>query len=257
MISRKRAAAFIIRLGFALFFILILPDPGPCQETRLVMVTEAWPPFRMNDEKSPCGFRGIDIDITLALSRELGIRIDIQRHPWGRALELMRSGHADMVTGAARTPEREVFMHYVPISYYAVRPVFYTQKGKADRIRSYADLIGPSIGYSLKSAYFEPFNSDSAIKKVGLPTEVQLLRLVALGRIDVTIGTDPNISYDVARLGYRDVLEPTVYQPPDKTDLYIAISRKSTALAMAEKIEQALGRLMASGAIEEIIHAYR
>ncbi len=211
----------------------------------------------MNDVNSPSGFRGIDIDITNKLSETLGITIEIQRHPWARALELMRNGQADMVTGTAFTPERETFMHYIPVSYYSVRPVFYTQKGKGKLIKSYEDLYGPSVGYSLNSAYFEPFNSDSKINKVGISTEVQLLQILALGRINITIGTDPNISYDVARLGYRDVLEPTTYQPPNKTELFIALSRKSGAMDLAQEIEQALRRLMTDGSIDKIIKEYR
>jgi polar amino acid transport system substrate-binding protein len=169
----------------------------------------------------------------------------------------MRSGQADMITGIAYTPERETFMHYVPISYYAVRPVFYTQKGKGHLIQSYKDLYGPSVGYSLNSAYFEPFNSDSKINKVGISTEGQLMQVLALGRIDIIIGTDPNISYDVVRLGYRDILEPTAYQPPNKTELFIALSRKSPAMAISQDIEQAVRRLIKNGTVDKIIKAYR
>jgi hypothetical protein len=60
------------------------------------MATEHWQPFRINDENSPSGFRGIDIDIAIKLS--------------------------------------------------------------------YQDFHGPSVGYSLNSAYFKPFDSDSQIK---------------------------------------------------------------------------------------------
>lgn len=257
MIPKPRLQSYFQVLRFALFFLFILPGWGFGENTRIIMVTEHWPPFRMNDENSPSGFRGIDIDIIQKLSEAIGKPIDIQRHPWARSLEQMRSGRADMITGIAHTPERETFMHYVPVSYYAVRPVFYTQKGKGHLIQSYQDLYGPSVGYSLNSAYFEPFNSDSKIKKMGLSTEVQLLQVLALERIAVTIGTDPNISYEVARLGYRDVLEPTAYQPPNKTELFIALSRKSPVMALAQEIEQALRRLMANGAIDEIIKAYR
>jgi CheY-like chemotaxis protein len=52
-------------LRFALFFLLVLPGWGYCQNTRIVMVTEHWPPFRINDGNSPSGFRGIDIPIIL------------------------------------------------------------------------------------------------------------------------------------------------------------------------------------------------
>lgn len=257
MLTDIRSQFFLRMTGLFMLFLLFLPGVGFGQNARLVMVTEQWPPFRLNDEKAPSGFRGIDIDIVNKLAAELGITIEIQRHPWARALEMMRNGQADMITGAARTAEREVFMHYVPISYYAVRPVFFTQKGKGQLIRSYQDLNGKSIGYSLNSAYFEPFNSDTKLNKVGLSTEPQLLQVLALKRLDLVIGTEPNISYDRARLGYVDVLEPTAYQPPDKTELFIALSRKSRAMEFAPEVERALHKFMTDGTIEAILQDYR
>lgn len=234
-----------------------LSTPLFAQPAGIVMATEHWPPFRMNDEASPSGFSGIDIDVMDKLSQVLGVPIEIQRQPWARALEFMRNGQADMITGIARTQEREEFMHFIPVSYAAVRPVFYTQKGKGRLVQSYEDLYGPSVGYSLKSAYFEPFNSDARIKKVGLSTEVQMLHVLALGRIDILIGTDPNMAYEVSRLGYQDVLEPTAWQPSDRTELFIALSRRSPVMERAGEIERAMRQLLDDGTISTILGAYR
>ncbi len=257
MILKRQAIFLITVLSSILFFGLIIPASSLCQSQRIIMVTEHWPPFRINDAGSPSGFRGIDIDIVNKLSERLGIKIEIQRHPWARALALMRSGDADMITGVAFTEEREKFAYYIPISYYAVRPVFYTQKGKGSRIQTYQDLYGPTVGYSIHSAYFEPFDSDSKVEKIGLSTEIQLMKVLALKRIDVIIGTDPNISYDIARLGFQQTLEPTAYQPSGKTELFIALSRKSPVLAQAQEIEQVLRGLLSDGTIDEIVSKYR
>jgi polar amino acid transport system substrate-binding protein len=254
---KPRLRSFSLVPKLTLFLLLILPCCAFGQNARIVMVIEHWPPFRIHDASQPSGFRGIDIDLALKLSEALGISIEIQRHPWARAVEMVRSGQADMISGIAYTPEREAFLYYVPVSYYTAQPVFYTQKGKGHLIQSYEDLYGPSVGYSISSAYFEPFNSDSKINKVGLSTEVQLLHVLALERLQVIIGTDPNMSYEIARLGYRDVLEPTVYQPPNSTELFVALSRKSPAKALVHKMEEALRRFMADGTIEKIIESNR
>lgn len=248
---------FFTPLRITTLWLLLLPNAALGLNDDLIMVTEEWPPFRINDQKSSSGFRGIDIDIVEKLSDELGLTIEIRRRPWARALEMMRNGQADMVTGAARTAEREVFMHYVPVSYCAVRPVFYAQKGQGQSIRSYRDLYGRKIGYSLHSAYFEPFNSDTGLDKVGLSTEQELLQVLALKRLDLVIGTEPNISYDTARLGYTEEIEPTAYAPPDKTDLFITLSRKSRAMDLAPQIERALRKLVDDGTIETILERYR
>jgi polar amino acid transport system substrate-binding protein len=223
----------------------------------MIMVTEEWPPFRITDEKSPVGFKGIDIDIIDKLSKSLGIALEVQHHPWARALEQIRNGQADIITGVAYNKERESFMYFIPVCYYSVQPIFYVRRGKGVLIQSYSDLYGPSVGYSINSLYYEPFDSDNQIKKTGLSTESQLLKLLALGRLDIIIGTDPNISYEIGELGYNDVLEPAAYQPAEKTELFIAISRKSPAMARVKEIQQVIQRMMGDGTIKTIINSYR
>lgn len=244
-------ACFLLSLAMA------LTTPAQAAPARLVMVTEAWPPFRIDAPASPSGFSGIDIDLVAALEGRLGVAIEIQRRPWARALEMMKTGEADLITGIAFTAERAEYLAYVPTSYYSVTPVFYTQKGKAGLLRSYADLAGRSIGYSLNSAYFEPFNSDTKLEKVGLATEEQILKVLSLGRTELAIGTDPNMSYDVGRLGYRDLLEKTAWQPPQKTELFLALSRRSAASSLVDALDKALRSMVAEGAIEKIMGRYR
>jgi len=254
----------LLFVPFSLFVVLsalcllISLHSASAADKKIIMVTEEWPPFRLNDAASPSGFSGIDIDIVTRLEKELGMSIEVQRHPWARALEMMRRGNADMVTGVAWTAEREVFMHYVPVSYYAVRPVFFAQKGKGETIRSYEDLYGKTIGYSLHSAYFEPFNSDEKLDKVGLSTEKQLLQVLALNRLDLIIGTEPNISYDRRRLGVVDETEPTLYRPDKKTELFITLSRKSGAAAeYGDDLERIMRRLVDNGTVGRILDQYR
>ncbi len=170
---------------------------------------------------------------------------------------MMKAGQVDMITGIAWTAERSVFMEYVPTSYYTVQPILYTQKGKGASIKTYGDLTGKSIGQSKNSAYFEPYNSDAALQKINLSTEIQIIQMLALNRLDIAIGTDPNISWDISRLGYGTVLEPTAFRPPVKTDLFIAFSKKSPVAALAPRFDEAVRRMLADGTIERIADKYR
>ena len=95
------------------------------------------------------------------------------------------------------------------------------------------------------------------VKPNFVSTEVQLLHMLALARIDITIGTDPNISYDIARLGYREQLEATAWQPSKKTELFIAFSRKSPALGLSRRIEETLRQWLSDGTVDRIIRAYQ
>jgi len=170
---------------------------------------------------------------------------------------MLRDGQVDMITGVAYSSERAVYMAYVPTSYAAVQPVFYSRKGRGSLVKTYEDLRGKSIGQSIRSLYFEPYNSDTSLNKVDLSTEPQIIKMLALGRLDLAIGTDPNIAWDIAQLGLRDSLEHTAYTPSAKTELFIAFSRKSKALGLIDAMNAAIVRMKKDGTIDAIIASYR
>lgn len=49
----------------------------------------------------------------------------------------------------------------------------------------------------LQSAYFEPFDSDPALTKIGVKNEEQLLQMQLRGRIEVLIGTDCQVDFQL------------------------------------------------------------
>jgi polar amino acid transport system substrate-binding protein len=239
--------------GAALAFAVCAADA----QRPLTVVTEPWPPFRIDAPWTERGLAGIDMDVLDALAEETGLKFLVRRHPWSRALELIRTGDADLIMGVAYSAERNEYIRYIPTSYVSVKPAIYVKKGEEARIRSYESLRGLSIGHSPKTVYFEPFDSDKGLRKLSIPMEEQILQMLHLGRIDAAIGTEPNIQWDIFRLGLRDLLVPAEYQPPIRTKLFIGASRKSSADGAAETIDAALQRLLAAGKIDAILERYR
>ncbi len=218
---------------------------------------ETWAPFRIADSSAPSGFKGLDIEILNEISEKLNIKIQVRRSPWARSLENIKSGESDIITGVAHTDERAEFIDYIEPSYYSVTPVFYVHKGKGHLIKNYNDLYAYSIGYSIKSAYFEPFNSDRKLNKVELSTEAQLIRMLILGRVDVIIGTNPNLAYDLLQAGESSKVEPVFYTPPKETKLYIGLSKKSKLITRKKEIENVLNGMIKNDRIKKIMTIYR
>lgn len=246
-----------VRYLKTLCFIGLLASCFSCpvfSQHKLVLATEPWAPYRMVDAAGNLG--GIDVDLVRALEEKMGVTIEIVLHPWSRCLELMRDGEVDLMSGLAWSEDRSLYIQYLRPSYHSVQPVFYTLAGKGSAIASYNDLFGKRIGQSMKSVYFEPYNSDLRLFKVDLLTETQILQLLSLGRIDVAVGTDPNISWDIKRLGYKGTLERAAYIPPVKTDLFIGISKKSGALTSVDALERALTELIQDGSVAGFIEKY-
>ncbi|PIE59525.1 MAG: hypothetical protein CSA32_04005 [Desulfobulbus propionicus] len=247
---------------YLLFFLCVLfwsalPAAARAAD-KYIAVIEIWPPFRIHSPGSACGFTGIDIDILKQLEQYLEKEIEIQRHPFARALEMMKQGNADIITGIACSRQRSEYILYVPTSYLSVQPVFYTQKGRGKQLKTYEDLYGLKIGYSLRSVYFEPFDSDKKLDKVAVPTEEQLIKMVALNRIDATVGTSPNIEYSIMHCGLADLVEKISYAPPQKTPLYFGLSKKRHGDGyLRNKIDSFLQEMAAQGEIQKIFNKYR
>jgi polar amino acid transport system substrate-binding protein len=247
--SRSVVAAFL--------FALLAAASLTAQDEPLVVVMDVWPPFRIADPASPSGLAGIDVEVLSGLGAETGFGFRIERHPWTRALQLLRSGDADLIMGIAHTDERAEYIRYVKTSYASVRPRLYIRAGGSVSIAAYEDLYECSIGQSPSTAYFEPYDSDRKLSKMTIASEERILQMLSLGRIDVAIGTEPNISWDIARLGYRGVLIPAGYQPPKDTKLYIGFSKKRRSQELADTIDAAVVRMRDRGVLEAIFQKYR
>lgn len=116
----------------------------PLLDRPLRIVTEAWHPYVFEDaEGKPAGS---DLEITEAVFAKLGQPIEVRFCPWKRCIELVRTGNADALLGAIRTPEREAFMMYPenPLSAYATG--VFVRSNSDPGYTELADLVGDKGG---------------------------------------------------------------------------------------------------------------
>lgn len=237
-----------------LFILLVLAPLCRADEVQpLRVMTDLWPPFRML--KDDGHLQGLDIDLLNELSRRTGMRFEVRRAPWARGLAALERGSADMMTGLAKTAERERYIRYLDAPYYACSPRFYASPALAMLLNDYASLRGLRIGYVLKSVYFQPFDSDKALDKVGVSNEQQLLEMLALGRIDVLVGTDCQVDYSLLDPKLAGRIVKAAYQPQARTELYIGFSRKR--LERMPELAAALDTLLREGWIANAALRYQ
>ncbi|WP_304224366.1 ABC transporter substrate-binding protein [Gracilinema caldarium] len=254
---RKTGKIAVRVLILALFFSQAVIAESGLFAQQILMVNEVWAPYRIGTNDKPHEWTGIDIDLVRELEKRLNIKVTITSASWARCLEMIRNNQADMLTGVAWTEERTHTMLYVPTSYSTVQPVFYTKKGRENQLKSYEDLRGLTIGQSISSAYFEPYNSDASINKLHLKDEIIILKMLESERIDLAIGTEPNISWDVAQNGLRGVLVPTRWQPEQKTALFIVFSSKWKDSKLIEDVNRAIKDMISDGTITAIHAKYK
>jgi polar amino acid transport system substrate-binding protein len=221
----------------------------------LRVMTDLWPPFRMEDAHG--NLVGLDIDVLNEIGRRSGLRFDIKRAPWARGLADLQQGRADLMIGLAKTPEREQYIQYLPRPYYACAPRFYTAAGEAEQVQSYADLKGKVVGYVHESAYFQPFDSDTTLLKRGVNNEQQLLQMLMRGRLGAVIGTDCQVDFELLQPQYAGHIAKARYLPDARTELFIGFSRTSARLNEETLVTTALQQLLNEGWVKRQAQRYQ
>ena len=238
-------------LGLCLLGASVLAEPRP----PLVVMTDIWPPFRMLDPQGELA--GLDIDLLDQLSQRTGLRFEVRRAPWARGLAALQQGKADLMTGLAKTPEREQYIEYLPRPYHACSPRFYAAPVQAQYLRDYAQLAMLKIGYVLESAYFEPFDSDAQLRKVAVNNEQQLLEMLMRGRLQAIIGTDCQVDYALRDPRWHGHIVKAALTPAAHTDLYIGFSRQRLRSSEYQLLSQALSALEQEGWVAAAMRAYQ
>jgi polar amino acid transport system substrate-binding protein len=251
----KIKALFIIGLIGLISLPLLFSEETFADDKPVVQFAASiWEPFMIPNGEVQ---KGIDFEIALKLAEELGMEILPRECPFKRCLLEMAKGRLDLQSGIAFNEERAAYMVYLQPPYSEVSARFYTRKGESDILKTYDDLNHLRVGLVSKSHYFEPFNSDDGLQKYEVPKEEMLFPLLEKGRIDVIIGTSPNLEYQIKKYGHKGKFEPAAYDPNKVIPLYFAISKKSPLLHFAEDLGDVLQRFEHDGVMAEIEKNYR
>ncbi|MBN8182368.1 MAG: transporter substrate-binding domain-containing protein [Roseibium sp.] len=219
----------------------------------MIMATDDWPPFRISEGDT---FIGLDLDLMDEVARRTEAELRIAKLPWGRALTEMQGGGVDVMTGLAFRPDRAEYIAYTDTPYFRCTTAFYTIKGQADKIRSYEDLAPYQVGYVLHSAYFERFDKDRSLDKVGVAQEQILIDMLMKRRFGIMIGTDCQVDYLIKRQGFADKIEKAPYNPGNSVDLYLGVSKKSGWAAKLDELNRVIKELVDEGFIDKIAKDY-
>lgn len=218
------------------------------------VATDYWPPFRIKQQDNELG--GIDIELMDLIGKRMATNFKITRIPWPRCLLYMQSGEQDFMTGIAKTSEREKYILYSEVPYYSCRPSFYVRKGSGVHIRTFEDLQHVRIGYTRNSAYFPQFDADASLNKVDKDSEKQLLDMLIAGRLDVIIGTDCQVDYELIMRQLRGIIEKQPYVSDYSIDLYIGVSRKSRWKFRMPELNKILKELKKQKTVTKIAEKY-
>ena len=244
---------FISRFCCGFFLFLLAFSAISARADEMIMATDDWPPFRISEGDT---FVGLDLDLINEIARRSNAELQVAKMPWGRALTEMQSGGVDVMTGLAFRSDRAKYIAYTDTPYFKCTTAFYTLKGLADEIRVYDDLGKHQVGYVLHSAYFDRFDSDTDLDKVGVAQEQILIDMLMNRRFGVMIGTDCQVDYLIKRQGFAEKIEKAPYNPGNSVDLYLGVSRASDWFSRLDELNQVLKDLVDEGFVDKVAENY-
>jgi polar amino acid transport system substrate-binding protein len=221
------------------------------EQAKLTVAFEHWPPMKIVEGGS---FGGIDAAILREIANRLDIEFEFEMCSWNRCVELMRSGHADLITSIAKTPDREEFMYFIEPPYKTKLDIaFYMRRGSGETVHAYEDLYRSPIGVTRGSVYFQKFDADPDIVKFEVSNEERLLRILERGRVDLIIGMEMNMDYLITLKGMQGRLEKAPYRITIESPSYIAVSKNSPFLGtVAAPLSAVVSQMVETGEIENI-----
>jgi ABC-type amino acid transport substrate-binding protein len=202
-----------------------------------------WPPFTMTEEGKAVG---ISVDILTEASRSEHLKPHFSALPWKRCLEEVRKGNIDAVIDAA---SRSEFVQG-PTSFSEYTNTFWVRKENLLKIFNLEDLRNKIVG--LVHGYDYPVSLMDEMRLYDIVIEHSVddatnIRKLAFGRVDSIVSDLASTLQYARKHGLRlRPLEPT----HSLDSLYVSFN--SEAKGLQGRIDRAVARLIADGAVDRI-----
>jgi polar amino acid transport system substrate-binding protein len=201
---------------------------------------------------------GYNIDFAKALAEKLNKKIALLACPVARCFMLMKNGQADILMDINKTPEREVYLSYLP-SYRDQRdPLrFFTRKKDKIKIESQRDLATLSVGAIRGTSFSEKLQQEKKTTIVPLNTQNQLIKMLHLGRINAFMEREESLIKLPEYQRYKNEFETSQWQYTSVTPTYLAVSKLSSLNQHIALLTEKLIELEKEGVIESIFNAIK
>jgi len=224
---------------------LLAPRPALTAEMRLVSSVAE------ENKGSP------DVQIIQAIARKLDAPLEIRYAPFKRRLQLMRDGKIDFIPGLLKRPEREAYIHYIPVPYKERSDtVFIVCQGKRSLIQAYDDLYALRIGTTLGSKYFPEFDNDSRLNKEAVANVAANIRKLLMGRIDAVVCPESAGIDLIQKMAIADRVTLADYRFAGEKHVFIGVSKNSPLMDRIDTFETVVLSMIESGEIKNIIVEY-
>jgi len=246
--------------GLVLGAVLALGAVGPAKACELRVGWQVWAPYQMPGDSGP---KGLDIALIRTVAERAGCAVAFQQVPWTRLLQDVESGDMDVALAAARNAEREGYAHFTePYRFERVGVMVRRDDQAIQALDSLKEMIdaGRTIGLWRDYHYGETVAKLRADPAYADGFKVihegrTLVRMLAAGRVDATLGDPVADVYTARQLGVADKVKPhglTVL----KTPVHFMLSQESVPASARTRLNEAIAALRADGTLEALVRDY-
>ena len=221
------------------------------EDTLRVGATPTAVPFNFLDTKTNT-LQGVMIDITEALGKELGFKPELQAIPFGGLVPSLQTDKIDIISSAfAINEQRAKVVDFSEELFAYGEEVVANTKDDTD-YRSSADLAGKVVGVQTGTVMVDPIKAKPGIKEVRMyDSMADMIREVALGRVDVAIGDGPVMLYTVKQSGSPKLRVAEGYEKEIRIAIGVAV-RKGNSELLA-RINEGVAKIKADGTLDTIL----
>ena len=244
---KKYLRVLSIVLALALAICGLCACTATKEDNKLIMATNAaFPPYEYYEGET---IVGIDAEVGALIAEKLGMELEIVDMDFNGILGAIQSGVADIGLAGMTVTEKRLESVNFSISYAKGVQVVIVKEGSA--IASLDDLAGKLIGVQEATTgdiyATDEFGEDKIKRYQNGAAAVEALQS---GIVDaVIIDNEPAKAFVADQQGLT-ILE-TAYADEDYA---IAVAKENTELL--DKINTALGELIADGSVEKIVNKY-
>ena len=249
------------RLTMVALLVMVWPVLGHAQCEKTLRWDDD-PPFSM--QAADGSVVGIDIDINRAVLERLGCQARLRKLPWARALKELEMGRLDILSGAFRRPEREVYAHFSGVFLPPSRNILFMHQQALERwpvsdlleLRHTEFRLGAQIDASYGEQYQQLLADPLFAERVVLLSNRSgLWQMVGKGRIDGLIADEYTGVHEIRQLGLAHLIKPTAVVVSSAA-AEVAFSKRSIDPEFVQAYAQEMRVLMENGMYQQVIRRY-
>lgn len=228
----------------------------PTPDKTIHLVTLQYPPYEYADGDE---IDGIAVRIVEEAFSRMEYDIRIELLPWARALSMVKSGEADGVFTAYKTPAREAFADYsAEVLLPQIVALFVRHDADIDYTGNLRDLSDYTFGTVTQVSYGPQFDSlvEEGILRVDtVDTGEDNIEKLLSGRVDIIASNRLGALHILQQRGDLELvreLSPALQSIPS----YLAFSKANDLTDVRDDFDRVLREMRRDGTIQEIIDGF-